>query len=204
MRQLIYAPIIHTAADLGSAAAEADRKGAALAGRRKWDRHKATIERFWEALARYFAGVEAEGLKIYQDGLVADGALGMKIVRDAVRKGSRNYQIIADLVARGAAIVRTEDIQIVKAEVDQIMRLTRATSPGRKMLAALGYKLRSGKLLSRRDEFIANTIADTLEEGETGALLMGAHHEVLRRLPGDIKDDTPRHGAEAEPLRDAN
>jgi len=41
-------------------------------------------------------------------------------------------------------------------------------------------------LLQRRDQFVAERINQTLKEGETGILFMGAHHKVLNFLPADI------------------
>ena len=43
------------------------------------------------------------------------------------------------------------------------------------------------KLLRQRDDFIAARIAETLEEGETGILFIGAYHDVLSRMPEDIQ-----------------
>jgi hypothetical protein len=42
-------------------------------------------------------------------------------------------------------------------------------------------------LLEDRDNFIAGTIESTLQEGDTGVLFIGAYHEVLSKLPADIR-----------------
>ena len=49
------------------------------------------------------------------------------------------------------------------------------------------YKLAQRKLLEERDNFIARTIDETLQEGDTGILFIGAYHEVLSKLPADIR-----------------
>jgi len=54
-------------------------------------------------------------------------------------------------------------------------------------VAALRYKLARGKLLKQRDEFIAGRINETLAEGETGILFIGAYHDVVHRLAPDIR-----------------
>jgi len=187
MRKLILVPVIHGAADLGSGAAAAEQKGVALCGEERWRKHQQTITAFWATLADYFGRVDAAHLRIYQDGLVAEGEIGMKIVKDAASKGSMNYQIISSLVARGAAIRKTEDLSLVKAELDHVIRIVRAKSAARRAWAGLCYKLHQGRLLRRRDGFVARTIADTLRPGEVGVLFVGAHHDVLSRLPADIK-----------------
>ena len=43
------------------------------------------------------------------------------------------------------------------------------------------------KLLKQRDEFIAGRINETLAEGETGILFIGAYHDVVHRLAPDIR-----------------
>jgi hypothetical protein len=42
-------------------------------------------------------------------------------------------------------------------------------------------------LLRRRDAHIAKRIFETLAEGETGILFIGAYHDVLSKLPADIE-----------------
>jgi hypothetical protein len=42
-------------------------------------------------------------------------------------------------------------------------------------------------LLKQRDDFIAKRIGETLGEGETGILFIGAYHDILPKLPDDIQ-----------------
>lgn len=53
-------------------------------------------------------------------------------------------------------------------------------------MAAFEYRLAQSKLLRQRDEFIALRIGDTLKEGKAGILFIGAYHDILSKLPGDI------------------
>jgi hypothetical protein len=84
-------------------------------------------------------------------------------------------------------LVKTESLPLVKQEYGYITRLARAGSAKEKEVAALRYKLARGQLLKQRDEFIAGRVNETLAEGETGILFIGAYHDVIRRLAPDIK-----------------
>jgi hypothetical protein len=99
-----------------------------------------------------------------------------------VKRGSRNYQIVSKLIDQGAELVKTEDFPLVKKEYDYIIKIAKSKLFLKKLSAALNYRFRKGGLLQERDEFIARTIDKTLKEGETGILLLGAHHDILSRL----------------------
>ncbi|NQT29818.1 MAG: hypothetical protein HQ596_04530 [Candidatus Saganbacteria bacterium] len=187
MRKLIYVPIIHMSADLGSIAAEADKKGIAICGEERWNAHKQTIASYWDELAAYFGVVDPKGFKIYQDGLVADGEVGMKIVADGVKRGSKNYEIIDSLIKKGATLIKTEDIEIVMKEYKAVKELAGAKSFVGKSVAYLKYVRGKDKILQERDSYIARRIGETLKEGETGILFIGAHHNIIDGLPKDIK-----------------
>ena len=111
MRTLIYVPIIHSNADMGSMADAIEKQSSAYIGNERWTRHKEMVNKFWENVAAYFATLDASNLKIFQDGLPIGGELGMKIVSKAAGQGSVNYRIILDLLNRGAKLCKTEDTQ---------------------------------------------------------------------------------------------
>ena len=186
MRKLIYVPIIHMEPDLGSNAATIDSKSASLFGEERWAKHKESVAKFWGSIADYFATVNTSALKIYQDGLPADGALGRKVIEEAAKRGSKNHQIILSLMARGAEISKTEDPSLLQEEYEHITRLTRSRSVAEKTIASARYKHRKNQLTKERDKFAAKTIDATLKEDETGALFMGSYHDILRYLPKDI------------------
>jgi len=186
MRKLIYVPIIHMGADLGSIANHVDKRGIAGFGEEFWIRHRETISRFWDSINNYFANLEVEDFKIYQDGLVADGEIGQRIVEEGIKAGSKNYEIIDDLVKRGAILVQTENFPLVKEERDRIVRITQAKSTTRKIAAFIKYKLVKNKLLKKRDNYIAKRIDETLKDNEKGILFVGAFHNVKKRLPKSI------------------
>lgn len=186
MRKLLYVPMIHASADLGSVAQELDKRGVKLCGEERWKKHKEAVEGFWNVVSEYANSLDAGNLRIYQDGLMADGELGMTIVVDSAKKGSRNYEIILTLVERGARIVKTEDVSLLKQEFDYIVGMTREKSAVKRLLAALKYRMKKKKLLEERDKFIAKTINETLKDGETGILFLGAYHNVPDKLSEDI------------------
>jgi len=186
MRKLYVVPIIHTSADLGTLAPAIDNTSRERLGEDLWVRHKRTVDGFWYSVAIFFSMLMVVDFKIYQDGLIADGEMGMRIVTQGVCDGSKNYEIIAELLENGAELVRTEDLTLVKREYDLLSRVIKANSMAERVSAAVEFKSVAKDLLSQRDSFIAQRIDQTLADGETGSLFIGAYHDVITRLPGDI------------------
>jgi len=186
MRTLIYVPIIHTGADLGSLAKDITKRGIADLGKEFWEEHRKTVDGFWDAIARYFDSEDVHEAKIYQDGMVGEGEIGEKIVEEGVKQGSKNYELISKLLKRGAILVKTEDFVLVKREFDRIRKITQAKNLMEKLFSFTEYKLTKNKLLNKRDKFIAEKIDKTLNHGETGILFIGAYHNIKNRLTKDI------------------
>jgi len=187
VRKLYLVPVIHMSADMGSLAAALDERATAELGQELWHKHKEVVSGFWESIAQFFALLDVGGFKVYQDGLVADGDDGLRIVNQGVKEGSRNYEIVSYLLRRGATLVRTEDISLVKKEYDFITKMAQAKSLRQRGVASLRYRLAQGRLLEQRDGSIAARINITLKEGETGILFIGAYHHVLPKLAADIE-----------------
>jgi len=174
-------------ADMGSIAPTLDDRATAKLTPELWQRHKEVVSAFWDSIGRFLDALDVNGFKVYQDGLVADGEEGLRIVRESVSQGSKNYEIVGRLLERGAVLVKTESLSLVKQEYNYITKMTRSKSLKEREVAALRYKLARGKLLKQRDEFIAGRINETLAEGETGILFIGAYHDVVHRLAPDIR-----------------
>jgi len=187
MRTLLYVPIIHTSADLGSLAKDVTRRGVAGLGEDLWTQHRIAVEGFWKAIAVWFDSVNVSGMKLYQDGMITDGEVGQKIVEAGVKAGSQNYELVDRLLRRGALLVKTEDFALVKQERDRLLAMTQTPSTTRKLIAFLKYQFVKKRLLEKRDRFIAEQIAKTLPEAQTGILLIGAYHTVRPQLPADIQ-----------------
>lgn len=188
MRKLLYVPILHSPADLGSISSDVADKGIALIGEERWKKHLKTIDLFWDSIEDYFHSLEnVNKLKIFQDSFIADRETSEKIVNEAALRGSRNYAIIKDLISKGAKIMKTEDLSLVKREAIYISKLVKSRNLIEKIIAYLKYKSSKGNLLKERDEFIAKTVNESLQKEETSALFLGAFHNVVPKLAKDIK-----------------
>jgi len=187
MRTLIYVPVIHTYADLGSLAKEVAKRGIADLGEDLWKLHRKTVDGFWDAISHYFNSIDVSGMKIYQDGMVADGEVGQEIVEAGIKSGSKNYELVSSLMKRGATLVKTEDFKLVKEERDRLLSITEAKSVIKKLLAFIKYKSVKNRLLNKRDKFIAKRITETLNQGERGIIFIGAYHNIKKRLSKDIQ-----------------
>jgi hypothetical protein len=174
-------------ADMGSMASTLDDRATAKLTPELWRRHKEIVSAFWDSIGRFLDALDVNGFKVYQDGLVDDGKEGLKIIREGVSQGSKNYEIIVRLLERGAVLVKTESLSLVKQEYNYISKMTRSKSLKEREVAALRYKLAQGKLLKQRDGFIAKRINETLTERETAILFIGAYHDVAGKLPSDIR-----------------
>ena len=182
MKTLIYVPIIHTSADLGSLAKDVTKRGIADLGQDFWEEHKKIVDGFWNVISNYFDSEDVGGVKIYQDGMVGEGEVAEKIVEEGVKSGSKNYELVSKLVRRGAALVKTEDFKLVKGELDRLKKVTQAKSLAEKIIGFIKYKLTKNRLLNRRDKFITKRIDKTLRHGETGILFIGAYHNIKNKL----------------------
>ncbi len=187
-RKLIYIPVIHSGSDMGSLEADISRKGIAGLGEVNWKAHVQIVENYWNLIASYCEKQlpETKGLKIFQDGMVADGEIAKQIIRDNAKMGSRNYKIIAKLMGRGAVIVKTENIDLVLKELDLYKSVSASGSLISRIIRIALTKFRRKRLMIRRDAYIAAQIRKSLKHGETGLLFLGAYHSILNKLPADI------------------
>lgn len=186
MRRLLYVPIVHSPADLGSFGAALAQGSARRAGEARWQRHEATVARFWEAVAAYLRSFDPRQMVIYQDGLAAGGEVGSRVVREAAARGSQNYQLIAALLGSGAKLRQTEAPRLLVEELGLMQRALQQGRGAGGQDAAQWQQAQKARLTAERDAFIAAAIAATLREGEVGVLFMGAAHDVLSLLPPDI------------------
>lgn len=186
MRMLIYVPVIHSSADLGSLAGDIAKRGISDLGEDFWKKHQKTVEVFWDVISNYFDSIDVSGMKIYQDGMIAEGEVGEKIVEEGRSNGSKNYVLVSKLLKKGAILVRTENLHLVKEEYDRLRAITQSSSIFQKLLGFMRYKLVKTRLLNQRDRFIAQRINETLGPKETGILFIGASHGVKNLIAQDI------------------
>ena len=119
--------------------------------------------------------------------MIAEGELGEKIVEECVKAGSRNYELIAKLLKRGATLIKSEDFNLVKEERDRLFKITQAKTKLEKLFGFIRYKLTKNTLLNKRDKFIALRIDESLPEDQTGILFIGAYHNIRPKLHRDIQ-----------------
>lgn len=188
MRRLIYVPIIHTMADMGSKAEALRQESLKRFGAVRWEQSRRLIDEAWEGIRTRLLSLKLpwERVRIYQDGLPASG-MELEIAREVAALGSKNYQLVMELVRRGARLMGTESAELLIREHTHIKRIAEAETDAEREEAKRGYAAESAEILKARDAFIARRITETLEEEEIGVLFLGMMHEVDRLLPEEIQ-----------------
>ncbi len=187
MRHLIYVPIIHTEADLGSMAEFLKNEFKKKYPDKKYEEHIDAIKAMWDGIVERFDDLDVDWniVKLYQDGLPVCGR-EEEIVSDLAQKGSLNHKLLVDLMSRGAGIQGTEDRELLLKEYDYLQRIFKTKSQIEKNKVIKEYQLAGKSLLEKRDRFIAQRIDQTLKMAETGILFMGMLHRVDKYLPESI------------------
>ena len=188
MRRLIYVPIIHTMVDMGSRAEGLRQESIRRFGAERWAMSRRIIEEVWEGIRAKLLALELpwERVRIYQDGLPVSGK-ELEIAREVAAQGSKNYQIVMELVRRGARLMGTEDPSLLREEYALVSAVADAKDEVSREQARATYTREGSRILKERDAFTARRIAETLEEGEVGLLFLGMMHEVDRLLREGIQ-----------------
>lgn len=188
MRGLIYVPIVHSAAELGTLAEDVRARFVATFGEDAWTQKAASVGAMWEGIRGRLLGLPLDWsrVRLYQDGLPVCAQVD-QIVRDLAARGSFNHELLLELAGRGAALMGTEDPTILVREYQRIQRMVEAArepAPAATVeeLARLG-----AALLAERDRFIVRRIDETLGEAETGILFIGLLHRVDELLEGKVE-----------------
>jgi len=167
MRKLYYAPVVH------SLDAECLDGMRGILKRRSID--TALLDEFTNA---YFLklGKKMEKLygnvdKVYRDSLTGGNERGLKEIR---RLGGPTSELMLNFVKTGARIMKTESkrhMDVVCA-VYQLLKEVRSDRK-REFL----WKLEKG-VSKARNRYVARRIDETLCDGETAVLFMGAAHDI--------------------------
>ena len=178
MRALIYFPIIHSPKDLGSLGKAASD----LRSNTQENKYLDAVKQFWEIVATTIEGLELDysGLKLYQDGLPVCGK-EKEIVAEVAESGSENHRLLQTLNQKGAVLMGTESPELLVKERELMMQMLNPT--GGVMADSLE---KAQTLLNQRDEYIAQRIAQTLQNNEMGILFLGLMHDIEAKLPEDI------------------
>lgn len=198
MRRLLYIPIIHSEADLGSLGGALAQQSAALSGGRRWVIHQGTVCKFWDSVSACLRSLDPCGLRVYQDGLAAEGQVGRRIAEEAAGRGSKNYQLVLELINRGAELRKTEDPILLLREHESILRFIQQGDGGGVKANVEQYRLQKDSIMEARDKFAAEAIGATLRREELGVLFMGAYHKVASHLAADISVATLKDPAMVE------
>jgi len=199
-RELIWVPVIHTQADLGSVSESVKSLYVRLMGRSGWNSHVKAIDEIWQNIQKEIEALALDYSKVrlYQDGLPECGH-EKKIVMDLARAGSHNHRILLGLMEKGAQITGTESPELLLEEYKLVQQVLVSMEAGKTGLLGERQRELSRVLLERRDRHIGARISKTLREGETGILFLGLLHSLEGRLPPDI--EVVCLGREALPLR---
>ena len=191
-RRLVYIPIIHTLADMGTLGASIQKVKRKALGRRGLAHSAAAVEKMWGEIERTVRKlpVRSGSVRVYQDGLPVCGH-EQEIVADLAEAGSRNHRLLLSLRARGAVLMGTESPELL---VQEYQLASAALAAGRVSPAKMCRDRLRDTLLERRDRYIADRINRTLGAGETGILFLGMLHEVTRCLEPDIQVAYPLGG----------
>jgi hypothetical protein len=183
-RKLVYLPIIHTAADMGTLGASIRGMKLSTLGRQGLKQNAAVVDKMWEELERVVSNlpVPPGTVRVYQDGLPVSGH-EQEIVSELAATGHRNHGLLLKLQARGATLMGTESPELLVAEYQLA---TAAFACGASARTEVRQKQLRDTLLEKRDRYIGDRINRTLGAGESGILFMGMLHEVARYLDPDI------------------
>jgi len=176
MRKLFYISIIHTPDDLGSYSAEVKKQYIAIYGISKWHEHIKIVGKFWQYLREALLALplDYKNVKLYQDGLPVCSQ-ELEIVEHLAQNGNINYQILLELVKKGATVMGSEEPKLLIEERNRITE--------NRVAQTNIYD----DLMERRDSYIAQRINTSLNNGEVGLLFIGALHRVAEKLPNDIQ-----------------
>ncbi len=175
MSRLIYVPVMHSSAEMGSAAAGYKAAFVARFGEEQWRARGAEFDAIWQRIEGAVTALDLDWskVKLFQDSLPVCGK-EIALTRELGAQGSRNHRLLLKLIDRGATLVGTESPALLLDEY--------------RLLQAPGHsEQKAADLLEARDQFIAERIETALGQDETAVLFMGALHRVANFLPPRIK-----------------
>ena len=182
MRTLIIVPIVHTPEDLGPHLKEIRKRYIARYGPGRWRQRLRLVEELWEGIRERILALQLDFSKVrlYQDGLPECGR-EREIVEELAREGSRNHQLLLELLQKGAILMGTESPPLLLRERERF--LNQGIPQNRSVDEQNGLY---DELIHQRDQHIGERISSTLLDGETGVLFIGALHRAAQEVPSDI------------------
>jgi hypothetical protein len=148
-------------------------------GPKIWNQREHFVTKLWNNIQEKInvLDIDYKKVRIYQDGLPVCG-FEQKIAQELAKAGSSNHQLILELLGKGATLMGTEDPQLLIQEY-QLHQQAQDTLHSQQKKTE-----EAARMLGARDAFIINRIDETLQDGETGLLFMGAAHrlDVLKSI----------------------
>jgi hypothetical protein len=189
-KKLLLIPIIHSEKEMGSLRNDIAEIIDEKFGKEKRDDHRKQVAEFWNNLSVLISEIltrtQGTVIRIYQDGIPIGGEAGARLIAMGAKDGIPNFQIVLTIIERGGILEKTENPVLLKEEYEIVKAIVTAkTGPEREALSEK-YKKRLYNLTIERDQYIAKRIAESLKDKELGILFIGATHEVVKYLPGDI------------------
>jgi hypothetical protein len=184
-RKLVYLPIVHTAADMGTLGASIRGMKLSTLGRQGLKHNAEVVDKMWEELERVVSNlpVPPGTVRVYQDGLPVCGH-EQEIVSELAGAGHRNHRLLLKLQVRGAMLMGTESPELL---VEEYQLATAAFAAGAGARTEFRQKQLRDMLLEKRDRYIGDRINRTLGAGESAIWFMGMLHQVTRYLDPDIE-----------------
>jgi hypothetical protein len=176
MARLIYVPVVHSTAEMGSAGPAYKAAFVAQYGAAGWDARTAQFDAIWLAIANAIDALwlDLKRIKLFQDSLpVCDREFAL--VQELAALGSQNHRLLVRLVGGGATLVGTESPELLVQEYRMVQSPEARTTEN------------AAALLESRDRFIAGRIAGALGDEDDGLLFIGALHDVAKFLPPRIR-----------------
>jgi len=185
---LIYVPILHTQKEAGEIlvslrGSESEKPLSSVVQQEK------PTKEMWEGIYEKLkeSNIHYPSVRIYQEALPVCGKES-EIVAKLAEKGSRNHQLILELMRKGARLEGTEDPDLLIKEYDYLTKLvsTVSVSVQNYRQALKEYQDKSMKLMKKRDLFITKRIKDSLKNGEMPLVFMGVRHQLEKLLQQDF------------------
>jgi hypothetical protein len=126
---LRYVPILHTRGETENILGSLKKDDAGEPGPGALDEKINSINEMWDGISRKIdeTNISCPSVRIYQDALPVCG-IEAEIVEKLAVKGSRNHQLILELMKKGAKLEGTEDPNLLISEYDYLNNLLGAVS----------------------------------------------------------------------------
>ena len=80
MKTLIYVPIIHSSADMGSLGEELKSKSVSELGENIWQKHSDTVNKYWNVIESYFKNLVISDTKLLESPAYSRESITMEIL----------------------------------------------------------------------------------------------------------------------------